>query len=65
MKQILSYAVVAVILSVSSIALVAALLAQDVFGQPDSCVAFAFVLLCILYFIFLVLLDRYRSQQQY
>lgn len=61
MKQILSYLVAAVILSVSSIAMVAALLAQDVFGQPDSYVALVFVLLCILYFIFFLLLDRLQN----
>lgn len=60
MKQILSYIVAAMILSVSSIALIAALLAQDVFGRPDSYVALVFVLLSILYFTFLLLLDRYR-----
>lgn len=61
LKQILSYLVAAMILSVSSIAMVAALLARDVFGQPDAYVALVFVLLCILYFIFLLLLDRYGS----
>lgn len=58
MKQILFYVVAAMILSVSSIAMVAALLARDVFGQPDSYVELVFVLLCILYFVFLLLLDR-------
>lgn len=58
MKQILSYVVAALILSVSSIAMVAALLAQDVFGQADLFVVLVFVLLSILYFVFLLLLDR-------
>ena len=48
MKQILSYIVEAMILSVSSIAMVAALLARDIFGQRDPYVALVFVLLCIL-----------------
>ena len=61
MKQILSYLIAAMILSVSSIAMVAALLARDVFGQPDSYVALVFVLLCILYFIFFLLLDRLQN----
>lgn len=63
LKQILSYLLAAVILSVSSIAMVAALLARDVFGQPDAYVALVFVLLCILYFIFLLLLDRLQAYQ--
>ena len=58
MKQILSYVVAALILSVSSIAMVAALLAQDVFGQADLFVVLVFVLLSILYFVFLLVLDR-------
>ncbi len=61
MKQILSYIVAAMILSVSSIAMVAALLARDIFGQRDPYVALVFVLLCILYFIFLFLLDRLQN----
>ena len=61
MKQILSYVVVAMILSVSSIALVAAFLAQDVFGHPDSYVTLAFVLLFLFYFLFLLLLDRLQN----
>ena len=61
MKQILSYLIAAMILSVSSIAMVAALLARDVFGQPDSYVALVFVLLCVLYFVFLLLLDRFQN----
>lgn len=61
MKQIFSYVVAAMILSVSSIALVAALLARDVFGQGDPVVAVVFVLLFILYFIFLLLLDRLQN----
>lgn len=63
LKQILSYLVAAMILSVSSIAMVAALLAKDVFGQQDSYVALVFVLLCILYFIFLLLLDCLQKYQ--
>lgn len=61
MKQILSYLVAAMILSVSSIAMVAALLARDVFGQGDPYVALVLVLLFILYFIFLLLLDRLQN----
>lgn len=61
MKQIFSYVVAAMILSVSSIALVAALLARDVFGQGDPVVAVVFVLLFLLYFIFLLLLDRLQN----
>ena len=61
MKQMLAYILAAMILSVSSIAMVAALLAQDVFGQPDSGVLLVFVLLSILYFIFFVLLDRLQA----
>lgn len=61
MRQILSYLVAAMILSVSSIAMVAALLARDVFGQGDPYVALVFVLLFILYFIFLLLLDRLQN----
>ena len=49
MKQILSYLVAAMILSVSSIALVAALFARDIFAQPDSYVTLVFVLLFIFY----------------
>ena len=64
MKQILSYLVAAVILSVSSIAMVAALLAQDVFGQPDSYVLLIFVLLSILYFIVLLLWDRLQNAKK-
>lgn len=64
MKQILSYLIAAMILSVSSIAMVAALLARDVFGQPDSYVALVFVLLCILYFVFLLLLDRLQNTKK-
>ena len=64
MKQILFYVVAAMILSVSSIAMVAALLARDVFGQPDSYVALVFVLLCILYFVFLLLLDRLQNTKK-
>ena len=40
---------------------VAALLAQDVFAQPDSYVALVLVLLFLLYFIFLLLLDRLQN----
>ena len=58
MKQILSYLIVAMILSVSSIALVAAVLARDVFGHPDSYVMLVFVLLFLFYFLFLLLLYR-------
>lgn len=61
MKQILSYLIAAMILSVSSIAMVAALLARDVFGQADSYVMLVLVLLFILYFIFLLLLDRLQN----
>lgn len=61
MKQILSYLVAAMILAVSSIAMVAALLARDVFGQADSYVMLVLVLLFILYFIFLLLLDRFQN----
>lgn len=61
LKQILSYLVAAMILSVSSVAMVAALLARDVFGQPDSYVALVLVLLFILYFIFFLLLDRLQN----
>ena len=61
MKQILSYLVAAMILSVSSIALVAALFARDIFAQPDSYVALVLVLLFILYFIFLLLLERLQN----
>ena len=61
MKDILAYVVAAMILSVSSIAMVAALLARDIFGQRDPHVALVFVLLCILYFIFLFLLDRLQN----
>ncbi|MGN0344175.1 MAG: hypothetical protein ACI4EC_04335 [Lachnospiraceae bacterium] len=64
MKQILSYLIAAMILSVSSIAMVAALLARDVFGQPDSYVALVFVLLCVLYFVFLLLLDRLQNTKK-
>lgn len=60
-KRLLSYVLAAMILSVSSIAMVAALLAQDVFGRRDAFVASVFVILSILYFAFLFLLDRYRS----
>lgn len=41
--------------------MVAALLARDIFGQRDPYVALVFVLLCILYFIFLFLLDRLQN----
>ena len=61
MKQILSYFVAAMILSVSSIAFVGALLARDVFGQADPCVAVMLILLFILYFVFLLLLDRLQN----
>ena len=64
MKQILSYLIAAMILSVSSIAMVAALLARDVFGQADSYVMLVLVLLFILYFIFLLLLDRLQNVKQ-
>ena len=64
MKEILSYLIAAMILSVSSIAMVAALLARDVFGQPDSYVALVFVLLCVLYFVFLLLLDRLQNTKK-
>lgn len=60
-KRLLSYVLAAMILSVSSIAMVAALLAQDVFGRRDAFVVSVFVILSILYFAFLFLLDRYRS----
>ena len=52
MKQMLSYLIAAMILSVSSIAMVAALLARDVFGQQDFFVVIVFILLSILYFVF-------------
>lgn len=61
MKQILSYLIAALILSVSSIAMVAALLARDVFGQQDFFVVIVFILLSILYFVFLFLLDRLQN----
>lgn len=61
MKQILSYLIAALILSVSSIAMVAALLARDVFGQQDFFVVMVFILLSILYFVFLFLLDRLQN----
>lgn len=60
-KRLLFYVLAAMILSVSSIAMVAALLAQDVFGRRDAFVVSVFVILSILYFAFLFLLDRYRS----
>lgn len=61
MKQILSYIVAAMILSVSSIAFVAAMLARDVFGQKDPNVAVMLILLFVLYFVFLLLLDRLQN----
>lgn len=61
MKQMLSYLIAAMILSVSSIAMVAALLARDVFGQQDFFVVIVFILLSILYFVFLFLLDRLQN----
>lgn len=61
MKQMLSYLIAAMILSVSSIAMVAALLARDVFGQQDFFVVMVFILLSILYFVFLFLLDRLQN----
>ena len=61
MKQMLSYLSAAMILSVSSIAMVAALLARDVFGQQDFFVVIVFILLSILYFVFLFLLDRLQN----
>lgn len=61
MKQILSYIVAAMILSVSSIAFVAAMLARDVFGQKDPYVAVMLILLFVLYFVFLLLLDRLQN----
>lgn len=61
MKQIFSYVVAAMILSISSIALVAALLAKDIFGQTDSGIALVFILLAILYFVFLLLMDRLQN----
>ena len=61
MKQILSYIVAAMILSVSSIAFVAAMLARDVFGQKDPYVAVMLILLFVLYFFFLLLLDRLQN----
>ena len=61
MKQMLSYLIAALILSVSSIAMVAALLARDVFGQQDFFVVIVFILLSILYFVFLFLLDRLQN----
>ena len=64
MKHILSYIVAAMILSVSSIAMVAALLARDVFRQPDSYVLLIFVLLSILYFIVLLLWDRLQNAKK-
>ena len=64
MKDILAYVVAAMILSVSSIAMVAALLARDVFGQPDSYVLLIFVLLSILYFIVLFLWDRLQHAKK-
>ena len=64
MKDILAYVVAAMILSVSSIAMVAALLARDVFGQPDSYVLLIFVLLSSLYFIGLLLWDRLQNAKK-
>ena len=61
MKQMLSYLIAAMILSVSSIAMVAALLARDVFGQQDFFVVIVFILLSIFYFVFLFLLDRLQN----
>ena len=61
MKQILSYIIVAMILSVSSIAMVAALLERDVFRQEGSGVGIVFFLLSVLYLIFLLLLDRLQN----
>ena len=61
MKQILSYVVAAMILSVSSIAFVGALLARDVLGQADPCVAVMSILLFIRYFVFLLLMDRLQN----
>ena len=64
MKQILSFLVAAMILSVSSIAMVAALFARDVFGQQDPYVVLVFVLLSVLYFIFLFLLERLQNAKK-
>ena len=64
MKDILAYVVAAMIMSVSSIAMVAALLARDVFGQPDSYVLLIFVLLSILFFIVLLLWDRVQNAKK-
>ena len=61
MKQILSYIVAAMILSVSSIAFVAAMLARDVFGQKDPYVAVMLILRSVLSFVFLLLLDRLQN----
>lgn len=61
MKQLFSYFLAALILSVSSIALVAALVARDVFGQADPYVVIVFLLLGVLYFICLVLMDRLQN----
>lgn len=61
MKQVLSYLFAAMILSVSSIALVAALMAQDVFGQSNPYVTIVFLLLSVLYFIFLLLMDQLEN----
>lgn len=64
MKQLISYIVAAMILSVSSIAFVGALLARDVFRWADPVVAVVLVLLFVLYFICFLLVDRLQNMKK-
>lgn len=63
MRRIISYFMIAPILSISSIALVAALFATDVFAKHDPVIGIATVLLSVLYFALLLLAD-YSGQKE-
>lgn len=63
MRQMIPYLMIAPILSISSISLVAALFAIDVFAKHDPVIYIAMALLTVAYFVLLLLAD-FSSQKQ-
>lgn len=61
MTKMMAYLFAAMILAFSSIAMVAAIIAKDVFEQNNPFVGITLILLGVLYFVMFLLIDRYNS----
>lgn len=62
-QQLMSYLLAALILSISSLALAAALQARDLFGEADGRLILIGVLLCALYFMGFLLLEHRQRRR--